>query len=87
MNLFITFWLQLHELVDQAPVVQRAGNFTHWISPCPEELMYSDQRFSQVFHIIPYLNLKYASTLFTNYRTIWKILHTFPRPNSEISSN
>ena len=32
--------------------------------------MYSNQCFWQDFHTIPFLTLTYASTLFTNYRTI-----------------
>ena len=63
------------------PVVQRADNFIHWISRYPAEQMYSNQRFWQVFHAIPYLNLTYASTQFTNFRIIGKILLTFYLPN------
>ena len=69
-----------------APVDQRVDNFIHWISHYPEEQMYSNQCFWQVFHTIPFLNLTFASTLFTNYRTIGKILHTFYLPDSELSS-
>ena len=49
--------------------------------------MYSNQCFWQVFHTTPFLNLTYASTLFTNYRTIVKILHTFYLLDSELSIN
>ena len=72
----------------QAPVVQRADNFIHRISRYPAEQMYFHQRFWQVFHAIPYLNLSYASSLFTNYRAIVhvKILHTFYLLDSELSS-
>ena len=73
-------------LAGLAPVVQRADIFIHWISCFPEEQMYSNQCFWQVFHAIPFLNLTYSSTLFTNYRTIVKILHTFYLPDSELSS-
>ena len=69
--------------VDLAPVVQRADN---WISRYPAEQIYSNQCFWQVFHTIPFLNLTYASTLFTNYRIIVKILHTFYLPDSKLSS-
>ena len=69
-----------------APVVQRVDNFIHWISHYPAEYMYSNQCFWQVFHTIPFLNLTYASTLFTNYRTIIKILHTFYLLDSKLSS-
>ena len=40
----------------------------------PVEEMYSNQCLCQAFHIIPFLNLTYASTLLSNYRTIGKIL-------------
>ena len=72
--------------IDQAPVVQRVDNFIHWISRYPAEQMYFNQCFWQVFHTIPFLNLTYASTPFTNYRNIVKILHTFYLPDSELSS-
>ena len=39
--------------------------------------MYSNECFWQGFHTISFLNLTYACTLFTNHRTIGKILHTF----------
>ena len=70
----------------QAPVVQRADNFIHWISHYPEEQMYSNECFWQGFHTISFLNLTYASNLFTNYGTIGKILHTFYLPDSELFS-
>ena len=83
-------WLFKHVchflLFNQASVVQRADNFIHWISRYLAEQMYSNQRFWQVFHAIPYLNLTYASTLFTNFRIIGKILHTFWLPDSNLSS-
>ena len=50
-----------------APVVQRADNFVHWISRYPAERIYSSQWFCKVFLTITFLNLTYASTLFTNY--------------------
>ena len=68
------------------PVVQRADNFIHWISRYPAEQIYTNQCFCKVFHTIPFLNLTYASTLFTNYKTIMKILHTFYLPDSELFS-
>ena len=71
----------------EAPVVQRVDNFIrHWISRYTAEQMYSNQCFWQIFHTIPFLNLTYTSTLFTNYRTIVKILHTFYLPDSDLSS-
>ena len=73
--------------LDLTQVVQRADNFIHWISRYPALQMYSNQCFWQPpFHTIPFLNLTNASTLFTNYRTIRKILRTFYLPDSELSS-
>ena len=48
-----------------APVVQRAGNFIHWISRYPAVQMDSNRRFWQVFHTIPYLNQTDTSSLCT----------------------
>ena len=68
------------------PSCSKRGQLFHWISRYPAKQMYSNQCFWQVFHTIPFLNLTFASTLFTNYRTSGKILHTFYLPDSELSS-
>ena len=73
-------------VTNQAPVVQKADNFIQWISCYPAEQMYSNQCFWQVFHTMPFLNLTYASTLFSNYRTIGKFLHTFCLPDGDLSN-
>ena len=43
----------------------------------PVEEMCSNQCLCQAFHIIPFLNLTYASTLLPNCRTIGKILDIY----------